>query len=49
MFEIAYGAALLGACCLTLSVGYPLCAAIAYPLYRFLGGRRSFRNFMKEL
>ena len=32
-----------------IGVGYPLCAAIIYPIYRALGGKQSFFDYMKDI
>ena len=32
-----------------IGIGYPLCAAIIYPIYRALGGKQSFFDYMKDV
>ena len=32
-----------------IGIGYPLCAAIIYPIYRALGGKQSFFDYMKGI
>ena len=32
-----------------IGIGYPLCAAIIYPIYRALGGKQSFFDYMKDI
>ena len=49
MFELMYGAALIGGFCLLCGVIYPIGAAIVYPFYRWRGGKQSFIEYMKSL
>lgn len=39
----------VGAICLLFGVAYPVCAIIAYPFYKYFGGRDSFREYIKNL
>ena len=32
-----------------IGIGYPLCTAIIYPIYRLLGGKQSFFDYMKDV
>ena len=32
-----------------IGIGYPLCAAIIYPIYRVLGGKQSFFDYMNDV
>ena len=38
-----------GLFCLLIGVGYPLFAAITYPIYRLLGGRERFWKYMGKI
>ena len=46
MFEVLF---LVGGLCLILGVVYPACAILAYPLYRFMGGKQKFLDYMRNL
>ncbi|MBQ9168901.1 MAG: hypothetical protein IJX67_10925 [Oscillospiraceae bacterium] len=46
MIEILF---FVGATCLIFGVIYPAAMVAIYPVYRFLGGRDSFREYIKHL
>ena len=49
MLEFACGMFLIGILCALFGLIYPLCALIAYPIYRLLGGRKRLVKYIKEL
>lgn len=49
MTSTIFSIAILGGIALLLCVGYPLATIAAYPIYRWLGGRQSFRKYMRDM
>ena len=49
MFELAITLLAIFGFMFILSVGYPLMMLAFYPIYRYLGGKKNLKKYMKSL
>lgn len=46
MFDVLF---CVGGFCFLLGIGYPLCSILVYPIYRILGGKQKFLDYLRDL
>lgn len=46
---IMYILILAGGTCFTFGIVYPLIALLIYPIYKYMGGQKRFKEYMKDL
>lgn len=46
MFEVLF---CVGGFCFIFGIGYPACAILTYPFYRFFGGKQKFLDYLRDL